>query len=537
MQITEEKFEKIFNASPFPITITTLTDGRCIDVNESYLKLIGYKREEVIGRTTLELQVWTGEEDRLNVQKLIRQQGAVRNREVRFRIREGTTGVGELSAVPIEIDGEECIISALKDVTEYKHTEMRLRESEARFRTIFERAGIGIALCDLKGRVIQSNQALCAMLGFELEELMGKSIWDLTPVEDMRVEAKMYDELFSKKRDFLKLEKSYIRKDGSIMSGRLTASLVWVDENEPRFAVGMVEDITEHKRAEDALHNERNFITAVLETSAALVVVLDADGRIIRFNKAFEDMTGYTLNEVHGGLFWEIFMLPEERNAVEESFAKLDALHFPIRHDNSVITKHDTTRMVAWSNTAIFAPDGSVEYSIATGIDITERKKAEDALLEAHKDLEQKVEERTESLAETNAALKVLLKRREEDKNELEEKVLANVKDLISPVMEKLKNSTLNASQKSYVDIIESNLNEIISPFSLTLSSKYLNLTPTEIHVAGFIKEGKTSKEIADMMNVSPAAIDFHRNNIRKKLGLKNKKANLQTHLISLHKY
>jgi PAS domain S-box-containing protein len=165
-------------------------------------------------------------------------------------MKDGTVGFGLLSAERIRINAEECIISAVKDITQYKDTEKKLRESEARFRTIFEPAGIGIALTDLKGWVIQCNPALCDLLGFEKDEFLGKSFWDLTPFEDMRAEARMYDELFSKKRDFLQLEKAYIRKNGTIMPGRLTASLVWVDEHEPRFALGMVEDITERKIAE-----------------------------------------------------------------------------------------------------------------------------------------------------------------------------------------------------------------------------------------------------------------------------------------------
>jgi DNA-binding CsgD family transcriptional regulator len=140
----------------------------------------------------------------------------------------------------------------------------------------------------------------------------------------------------------------------------------------------------------------------------------------------------------------------------------------------------------------------------------------------------------TQKLEETNTALRVLLKAREEDKRELEEKVLANVKELITPYLKDLKNAGLDTRQKAYLEIAESNLNDIISPFLHHLSSKYLNLTPREIQVATLVKEGKATKEIAEMLHLSMNAVDFHRKNIREKLGLKNKKANLRTHLLSL---
>jgi DNA-binding NarL/FixJ family response regulator len=161
-------------------------------------------------------------------------------------------------------------------------------------------------------------------------------------------------------------------------------------------------------------------------------------------------------------------------------------------------------------------------------------------LKEAHDLLEQRVEERTrelriksENLEEMNTALKVLLKKREEDKEELEEKVIYNVKELIIPFLEKLKRSRLDNRQQTCVDILESNLNDIVAPFAKTLSTRYLNLTPSEIQIANLVKHGKTTKDIAELLNLSTRTIESHRDSIRQKLGIKNKKANLRTHLMS----
>ncbi|MCX5855578.1 MAG: LuxR C-terminal-related transcriptional regulator, partial [Deltaproteobacteria bacterium] len=162
--------------------------------------------------------------------------------------------------------------------------------------------------------------------------------------------------------------------------------------------------------------------------------------------------------------------------------------------------------------------------------DITDRKRAEETLKKRERELEIK----SRNLEELNTALKVLLKQRGDDKDELEEKVVANVKQLAMPYIEKLKKSHLKDKETDYVNILESNLINIISPFSNKLSSKYINLTPKEIQIANLIKEGKTSKEIAELLNISPGTVEFHRENIRSKLNLKNKKGNLISYLTAL---
>jgi DNA-binding CsgD family transcriptional regulator len=130
--------------------------------------------------------------------------------------------------------------------------------------------------------------------------------------------------------------------------------------------------------------------------------------------------------------------------------------------------------------------------------------------------------------------LKVLLRRREEDKKDLEESLLTNVKESVLPFLEKLKKTRLDENQETYLGIVESQLGEIISPFLKSLSSRFTNLTPMEIKVANLIKGGKASKEIAEILRVAEKTILTHRNNLRAKLGLRNERVNLRSHLMSL---
>jgi DNA-binding CsgD family transcriptional regulator len=128
----------------------------------------------------------------------------------------------------------------------------------------------------------------------------------------------------------------------------------------------------------------------------------------------------------------------------------------------------------------------------------------------------------------------VLLKQREEDRREVEKKILDNVKEFVLPYVQKLKSANLNHKNKSLLGLIENYLNDILSPFLQRFANAEIVLTPQEIKVAAMVKDGKTTKEIAGIMNVSEATINFHRQNIRSKLGLTNQKINLRSYLITI---
>ena len=207
-------------------------------------------------------------------------------------------------------------------------------------------------------------------------------------------------------------------------------------------------------------------------------------------------------------------MLPEKQGWVGEMIAK--------KKDGSVFNAQLSVNIV-------FDAARNPLCMMGSFVDITERKQMENTLRKREHDLEVK----SNNLEELTAALKVLLNERSADKKELEEKVLLNVRDLIMPYIEKIRKQ-FGGKELAYVNILESNLSEIISSFSRELSYRNVNLSPSEVRIANFIKQGKTNKEVATLLNVSARTVAFHRENIRKKLALTNKKVNLRTYLLSL---
>lgn len=160
---------------------------------------------------------------------------------------------------------------------------------------------------------------------------------------------------------------------------------------------------------------------------------------------------------------------------------------------------------------------------VSSSMDITELKEKENELMIQSRALE-----------EMNSALKVLLKQREEDRAELTLTLMSNMKDMIFPYIDKIRKCATDKKSLLYLDLMAANLEQILSPFTRNLSSRFMHLSPKEIQIANFVKDGKSSKEIAEYFNVTTAAVDVYRYRIRKKMGLKKQKINLQSYLKSL---
>jgi PAS domain S-box-containing protein len=179
------------------------------------------------------------------------------------------------------------------------------------------------------------------------------------------------------------LRSSYrvMARDGHVVWFHCDARMVRKPDGQPWFIHGVAFDISDLKHTERALQQERNFVSRILDTVGALITVLDQDGRIVRFNRACELTTGYSFEEVQGRCIWDFFMLPEEVTRSRAVIAQLSADLLPHDYQSHWVTRHGSSRLIAWSSSMLPGSDGTPHYIIATGIDITEREQLERALL------------------------------------------------------------------------------------------------------------------------------------------------------------
>jgi len=173
-----------------------------------------------------------------------------------------------------------------------------------------------------------------------------------------------------------------IARDGRVIWFHCDARMMRRSDGRPWCIHGVAFDISDIKRIEEELQEERNFVSAILDTVGALVVVLDEEGRILRFNPACELTTGYAKEEVQGKCIWDLFLLPEETDRFKASFELLRTDLLPQDYQTCWVTRHGDQRLIAWSSTLLPGNGETARYIIATGIDITERKHLEKAILD-----------------------------------------------------------------------------------------------------------------------------------------------------------
>ena len=274
-----------------------------------------------------------------------------------------------------------------------------------------------------------------------------------------------------------------------------------------------------------ALEKTYNQMSALMNASSDAAQLLDPKGNIITANEVTGKRLKAPLDELLGKCVYD-YLPPDIAQKRKGKVAQVIKTGKPSRFEDRIgkLVLQNTMYPVVNSK-------GKVVQLAVYSRDISPEKKNTANLKKREKELNA----RTRSLEEANTAFSILLRRREEDRNHLESSVISNISTLVNPYIEKLKNTPLDAIQTNHLHVIETNLEQVISPFVRDIGSRVLDLTPMELRVANLVKEGKSNIEIAAKLSVSKNTILTHRFNLRRKLGIKNKKINLRAYLLSFH--
>jgi PAS domain S-box-containing protein len=400
-------------------------EGRLTYVNEAFVQLWGYTNEtEVTGRHAREFLAVPDHAD--DVISLLRHHGqwagemqAIRKDDTCMDIRVAADLVRDRTGQP------QAMLGSILDISQQKHARQVLEASEARLREAQRLAQIGSWELDLRGNSLTWSDETFRILELD-RNTFGPSyeafLKAIHPADRGTVH-KAHAESVANRAPYDLIHRLAMR-DGRIKWVRQRCETFYDEDGRPLRSTGTVQDVTERKHIEEQLRhlnetleervlertreldNERSFISTVLDIAGALVVVLDPTGHIVRFNRACQDVTGYQLAEIHERPIWNTLIPPEERAAVQGVFTALTSTALPSRHDNHWLTKAGDRRLIAWSNSVIKGDSGRVRYVIATGIDITERKQAEDALVRAKEEAERASRAKSEFLSRMSHELR-----------------------------------------------------------------------------------------------------------------------------------
>jgi len=440
----------------------------------------------------------------------------------------------------------------------YKHeADRKVREQREWLRVTLTSIGDAVIATDEAGLITFINPVAESLTGWKQDEAIGQPVQEVFRIVN-EYTRKVVDDPVRKVLQCGRIvgltnHTVLLRKGGGEVPIDDSGAPILDAQGRILGVVLVFRDVSERRRAEKALQMSQRKLSTILEQIPDGVGVINRDGEFILSNSALRAYIPSTMPSTD----------PEQK----KRFQSWDADCRPLLPDQwpgaralrgEIVSPGIEFQYTDNEGSDVWMLVSAVPYrsedddenvgAIAVFKNITDLKKTEQKLRQLNETLEQKVAERTRlietrskqlqalavELKEANAALKVLLKQRDQDKIELEEKVLVNVNQLIIPYLGKLKRRKLDAKQKAYTEILESNLNEIVSPLARNLSSKFLRLSHTELEVASLVEQGQTTKQIAETMNLAESTIDFHRNNIRSKLGVKNKKIGLRTYLASI---
>ena len=487
LEVSENKFYTAFNSSPDVIFITS-AEGRYLEVNENFNRLSGYTREEVLGRTTLEIDTWVNRHDRDKILAKIKAQGHIYNEETQFRAKSGDIYTLIFSNEIIYINNQPCLMFVGTDITSRKKMEDSLAKEAIRRRILIEQSRDGIVILDQNGKVYEANLRFSEMLGYSISELSKLAVWDW---EYQLPREKLLEMILSVDEKGDHFETKHRRKDGSIFEVEISTNGATFSSQKLIFCV--CRDITERKLAEKQLKESEDYSKVLLDSFTAGAFLIDPETHIIiDINRAASEMFKAERKDVIGRVCHRCICPAEEGHCPVTD--KGESINISERilldSEGKKIPVLKSVNPITWKGR---------KYLFESFIDITQRKKAEDALIES----QQKYKTIFDS------ANDIIL--------------LMDAKGTITDVNSKLtdiggwsKEELLGENIKSLIKIVTKRSLPIIvtnflkrtagfdvQPYTVEMKKKNGELAIVEINATAIKKEGKVTGDLAILRDVT----------------------------------
>ena len=383
LRASEQQFSRAFRSSPGPATISSVADGRLIEVNDAFMATTGWSREEAVGKTSVELGLWADIRERERMVAVLERDGTVRNFEYTFRTRSGELRAGLFSAEVIEVAGRRCLLALTNDVTERKRAERALQESEERYRTIVETVEDGYYELDTSGRLTAFNSAFARLIGHPEAKLRGLPYREFTEVESARRVQRVLSEVYAAGTAQRIVDWEVIRADGERRAVEASVSPVRDGSDWIVGYRGLMRDVTERHRTERALReSEERYALAARGANDGLWD-WDLGSGAVYYSSRWKSMLGYADGEVAPSpeeWFGRIHPddMPRVRTEVE-THLRSPSPHFESEH--RILHKDGTYRWVLCRGVAERDGIGRATRMAGSLTDVTDRKWAEERLV------------------------------------------------------------------------------------------------------------------------------------------------------------
>ncbi len=443
MRASEEKFFKAFHNCPLPMTISSIKDGRYLDVNEGFIIITGYSRKETIGTTSVELGL-ISQDDRKTLIRELLENGHIRDIELTLHKKNGELFYCSYFVEIITVDGKQRLLSIAHDITgpkrtanelgraydeleilvgkrtkelirineqlnqeinERKQAEEQFRLSEERYHTVYNVAPLAFVLWDCDCQITDWNKQAEEMFGWSADEVSGRNFFEFLIPEGTRPHVEQIIEALLTGALPRQSINENLTKSGEIIICEWNSSILYDNKGHVSGAISLALDITERKQAAEALQQSEEKFRSIFEIAGAAIATFLPDGSLLEVNPALCKFLGYTEAELLN-LKVEDITHPDDRKRTRRSYYELMAgQKQSLKYEKRYLRKDGST---VWGHVDVACIVGTTlkpMYCVGLTHDITERKEMEQALQIAHDELEKRVEKRTAQLEMTHAQL------------------------------------------------------------------------------------------------------------------------------------